>query len=99
MSDGTSGPHGAPRKGRLPFREIFHRTSAVVGALTAAVILVRELLTLLAEAPSLGWRAALAQFAVRFAIKVTVVALVNCFALALPIAGFVYYIHHVAEER
>jgi hypothetical protein len=29
----------------------------------------------------------------------TVVSVINCFALALPIAGFVYYIHHVAEER
>jgi hypothetical protein len=39
------------------------------------------------------------QFVVWFVISVTVVTLVNCFALALPIAAFVYYIHHAAEER
>ena len=100
MSDDACGaPKAAPPKGRLAFGTIYLKTAEVVGLLTAVVILLREAVTLLTDVPRVGLAAALWPFAVRLVVKVTVVSVINCFALALPIAGFVYYIHHLAEER
>jgi hypothetical protein len=70
----------------------------VVGYVTAAVILLTEVPALL-EIPRLGWHSVLVPFAIRYTIKVSVVAFVNCFALALPIAAAIYYLHNVAEDR
>lgn len=63
------------------------------------MILVREGIRFLDDVPQRGLREALTRFAFAFTIKMVIAVVINCFAVALPIAGVIYYIRFLAEDR
>lgn len=84
---------------RMPFPALFGKTAAVVANLTAIVVFFRALPTLLKEAPRLGWREATIQFVLLLTLQSVVASVINTFAVALPVAGVIYYFRFVAQRR
>ena len=83
----------------MPFKTTFGQVSLVVADLTALIVFVRELAQFTSEGQRAGWHDAFLWFLVIVAAKVAFTVVINCFAVALPIAGAIHYFRYLARRR
>jgi len=101
-SESPGPPPGVEAAGPVPFKVIFHRTQVVIANLTVAALSLKEVGNFVKEAQRLGMGIDFALYFVTFTIKVSLATVLNCFVLALPIAGLIHYIgtlRYRAEHR
>lgn len=99
MVDQASAPSpGSLEPARASFQTTFHKTQVIIGNLTVTALFLKELGKYLDEVRSLGLAAGSAHFATWFTIELVVALLINCFVLALPIAGLIHYFRRLAER-
>ena len=91
-------PDASP-PGPVPFETTFGKSCLVVGNLTALIVFVRELVQFTAEGERAGWHDAFLWFLVIVTVKIAVAVVINCFAVALPIAGVIHYFRYLARRR
>ena len=94
----TSSPD-LPPAGPVPFLTTYGRVCRVVANVTALFVFVRELVQFQSEGERAGWHEAFRWFLVVVTAKSILAVVINCFAVALPIAGVIHYVRFLAQRR
>jgi len=99
MVDQASAPSPvSPEPAHVSFQTTFHKTQVIIGNLTVTALFLKEIGKYVEEVRTLGLAAGSAHFATWFTIELVVALLINCFVLALPIAGLIHYFRRLAER-